>query len=196
MNNMIMLLIGAFLVDLCIEESGAGTRLGLHAINTAGNRPLSLLAGFMVVSWGLSMVCANVSVSMMVMPFVLAIIERIDDANKDSNPEGAKRFAKASLLGVAYACSVGGMATTIGTAPNLIMTGQMGEFFGDKRKFIRSFVPSFLRSFVPFHRSIVPSFARSFLRSIVPSFLCSIFCSLARSFLRSSSSSLVSFCLI
>ena len=66
------------------------------------------------------MFCANVSVSMMLMPFVLGILERIDEANKDGNPQGARRFAKASLLGVAYACSIGGMATTIGTAPNLI----------------------------------------------------------------------------
>ena len=120
MNNTIMLLIGAFLVDLCIEESGAGTRLGLIAIKRFGNRPLALLFGFMVVAWGLSMFCANVSVSMMLMPFVLGILERIDEANKDGNPQGARRFAKASLLGVAYACSIGGMATTIGTAPNLI----------------------------------------------------------------------------
>ena len=99
-----MLLTGAFLVDLCIEESGLGTRIGLMAIQRFGNKPITLILGFMTIAWALSMFCSNTSVCMMLMPFVLSIIERIDEANKDSNADDAKRFGKGALLGVACKC--------------------------------------------------------------------------------------------
>jgi di/tricarboxylate transporter len=130
MNNVTMLLIGAFLVDLCVEESGAGTRLGLVVIKRFGKQPLALILGFMTVAGVLSMFIGNTAVCMMMsksvlamndlkvvptshfflrylfiflhisrcdcsVPFILSIIERIDEENKDDNAASAERFAKA-----------------------------------------------------------------------------------------------------
>ena len=63
-NQTIMLILGAFLVDMCIEESGLGSRFGLHMLKLFGNQPVALLAGFCLVAWLLSSICNNTSMTM------------------------------------------------------------------------------------------------------------------------------------
>lgn len=129
-----MLLVGAFLVDLCIEESRLAERFGLKGlIFIAGSkekvRPSRMVFGFMAMSYCLSLFIANTSVTMMLMPFCISLLDKIEAANKDQK-ENCHRFCVATLLGVAYAANCGGLATSIGTTANLILINDMTELYG------------------------------------------------------------------
>ena len=132
-NQTIMLILGAFLVDMCIEESGLGSRLGLNGLKAFGNRPVALLSGFCMVAWLMSSICNNTSMTMMLLPFGLSIIEGLEKANEDDEEcmAGLKRFQVAVLLGISYGASIGGMSTTISASANALLASEMESVFGE-----------------------------------------------------------------
>jgi sodium-dependent dicarboxylate transporter 2/3/5 len=111
-SPMILLLLGGFLLSKAMEHSGAHRRIAIGMVNlfgaTSGRR---LVMGFMAASAVLSMWISNTATTLMLLPVALAVLE--------ATPDKAK-LAPPLLLGVAYAASVGGMGTPIGTPPNLI----------------------------------------------------------------------------
>ena len=81
------------------------------------------------------MVCMNTSITMMLMPFALGILEKMEAANSNKGPaveEDCKRFGTAVMLGIAYAASCGGIATTIGSTSNMVLVGVMDSFFKER----------------------------------------------------------------
>ncbi len=115
-NNIIFLFIGGFIVALAMEKWGLHRRIALRIILLIGASPRRILLGFMAATFFLSMWISNTATAMMMMPMALAIIIKV----KEKFPgEATHKFALALLLGIAYAASVGGMATLIGTPPNL-----------------------------------------------------------------------------
>ena len=132
-NQTIMLILGAFLVDMCIEESGLGSRLGLNGLKAFGNRPVALLSGFCMVAWLMSSICTNTSTTMMLLPFGLSIIEALEKANEDDEEcmAGLKRFQVAVFLGISYSASIGGMSTTISSDTNSYLAGELESVFGE-----------------------------------------------------------------
>ncbi len=110
-NPLVLLLLGGFLLSTAMAKSGAHRRVALtmvRAFGGANNR--RLVYGFMTASAVLSMWISNTATTLMLLPVALAIIERAE------NP----RLATPLLLGIAYAASIGGIGTPIGTPPNLI----------------------------------------------------------------------------
>lgn len=110
-NPLILLLLGGFLLSTAMAKSGAHRRVALtmvRAFGGANNR--RLVFGFMAASAVLSMWISNTATTLMLLPVALAIIERAE------NP----KLATPLLLGIAYAASVGGIGTPIGTPPNLL----------------------------------------------------------------------------
>ena len=125
-NGTVMLLIGAFLVNSTIEESGVGNRAGLYLVGTFGSNPLSVLLGLNIFAYLLSFFAANLSSLMMVLPFALSIIERIEESNPNS-PDDARRFSKAAVMSITRAVSIGGMVTPISAPGNMILLGVMAK---------------------------------------------------------------------
>jgi len=133
-SDNIFLLIGAGFSNLCIEESGLSDRLGLQGLkqftgSTGNVRPAVMVLGFAVVAGGLSMVCHNTSTTLMMLPFALGIIEKVEESNRD-RPEDCRCFSVAVMLAIAYSASMGGIATSIGTSANLVVISTMTSFFG------------------------------------------------------------------
>jgi sodium-dependent dicarboxylate transporter 2/3/5 len=94
-----------------MEKSGAHRRIALGMVNLfGGNSSRRLVFGFMAAAAVLSMWISNTATTLMLLPVALAVIERSDDDN----------LAIPLLLGIAYAASVGGIGTPIGTPPNLV----------------------------------------------------------------------------
>jgi len=116
MDRIIMLFIGGFMVALAIEKWGLHRRLALRTILAIGCTPDRLLLGIMVATGFLSMWLSNTATAMMMLPIVLAVMAKLDERlpRAESDQVGA-----ALLLGVAYAASIGGVATIIGTPPNV-----------------------------------------------------------------------------
>ncbi|MEE4291454.1 MAG: SLC13 family permease [Cycloclasticus sp.] len=110
-NKLVLLLLGGFLLSTAISHCGAHRRLALTMVHWFGsNNPKRLVMGFMVAAAALSMWISNTAATLMLLPVALAIISSSDN----------KALALPLLLGLAYAASIGGIGTPIGTPPNLI----------------------------------------------------------------------------
>ena len=111
-SPLILLLLGGFLLSKAMEHSGAHRRIALGMVSLFGaNHGRRLVLGFMVAAAVLSMWISNTATTLMLLPVALAVL----DATPDKD-----RLAVPLLLGIAYAASVGGLGTPIGTPPNLI----------------------------------------------------------------------------
>ena len=121
-SPLILLLLGGFLLSKSMEHSGAHRRIALGMVNLFGaHSPRRLVLGFMVAAAVLSMWISNTATTLMLLPVALAVL--------DGTPE-RERLAVRLLLGMAYAASVGGLGTPIGTPPNLIFMQVYTEYTG------------------------------------------------------------------
>ncbi len=111
-NHLIFLFIGGFLIALAMEKWNLHRRIALRILLLIGNTPSLILLGVMTVTAFLSMWISNTATTMMMVPIVLSLAVKWDR-------EQTSGMTKALLLGTAYAASIGGVATLIGTPPNL-----------------------------------------------------------------------------
>lgn len=127
-NHVIFLFTGGFIVALAMQKWDLHKRIALKIILLIGVSPRRILFGFMVASSFLSMWISNTATTMMMMPIVIAIIAKFDE---DMDTEMVIKFSVALLLGVAYSASIGGIATLIGTPPNLSFARIYSIYFPD-----------------------------------------------------------------
>ena len=116
-SPLIWLFFGGFVLARGIQRSGLDRSLSLSVLRRFGTRPPAVLLGVMSVTFGFSMFASNTATAAM----MLAVLGPAVAARRDDP------FAKALLLGVAFAANVGGMATIIGTPPNAIAAGLLAE---------------------------------------------------------------------
>lgn len=126
-HPIIWMFFGGFVLALGIERWGLHRRLALAIIGRVGVEPSRLVLGFMVAAAFLSMWLNNTSTTLLLLPIALALIKAVSDAGAVPG-DGEGNFAFALLLGVAYACSIGGMGTPIGTPPNALFFSQYSLF--------------------------------------------------------------------
>ncbi|MEE9465338.1 MAG: SLC13 family permease [Candidatus Neomarinimicrobiota bacterium] len=127
-NNVIFLFLGGFIVALAMERWQLHRRLALGIIVRIGGNTSFLLLGFMLATAFLSMWISNTATTMMMVPIALGAIARLEADNQ----AGSQRFVVALLLGIAYAASMGGIATLIGTPPNLALARIYAITFPDQ----------------------------------------------------------------
>jgi sodium-dependent dicarboxylate transporter 2/3/5 len=126
-SPLILLLLGGFLLSKAMEHSGAHRRIALGMVNLFGAQSgRRLVLGFMVASALLSMWISNTATTLMLLPVALAVLDGAEDR---------ERLAPPLLLGMAYAASVGGVGTPIGTPPNLIFMQVYEEYTGQSISF-------------------------------------------------------------
>jgi sodium-dependent dicarboxylate transporter 2/3/5 len=117
-NSVIFLFVGGFMLAIAMENWGLHKRIALKIISIFGGTANSVLYGFMLSSAFLSMWISNTATAVMMLPIALAVISKIE---QQFGRKETKNFSKAILLGIAYSCSIGGIATLIGTPPNLVL---------------------------------------------------------------------------
>ncbi len=126
-SPLILLMLGGFMLSTGMERSGAHRRIALTMVGlcggTSGRR---LVFGFMAASALLSMWISNAATTLMLLPIALAVLEGSTD----------HRLQKSLLLGIAYAASIGGIGTPIGTPPNLIFMSEYLQQTGIELGFI------------------------------------------------------------
>lgn len=129
MNDLILLFLGAFFLAFLLERWGLHRRIALEIAGRVGARPRRLVLGFILAAMLLSMWLNNTACALMLMPIADAVVGAVDP------PESGRRktaFGAALMLGLAYACSVGGMLTPVGTAPNQVLLGQLAQRFPER----------------------------------------------------------------
>jgi len=124
-NPIVLLLLGGSFTALAIERWNLHRRIALNVLARVGDRPRAMVFGFMLTTAFISMWISNTSTALMMMPIALSTA-----AAAVTSAETRDKFAAAMVLGVAYASSIGGVATPIGTPTNLIAMGWMKESLG------------------------------------------------------------------
>lgn len=117
-NDLIFLFIGGFLLAIAMQAWGLHRRVALRILARIGKSPSTLLLGVMGATWMISWWVSNTATTLMMLPIVLALATQLEERAG----EGARALTVAMLIGVAYAASIGGMATLIGTAPNIVFS--------------------------------------------------------------------------
>ncbi|MCB9745265.1 MAG: SLC13/DASS family transporter [Alphaproteobacteria bacterium] len=127
-HHLILLLMGGFILSTAMERSGAHRRLALGMVRLVGGRGgRRLVLGFMLASASLSMWISNTATTLMLLPIVLAVLSESED----------EALTAPLLLGVAYAASIGGLGTPVGTPPNVIFMAQLSELTGSTWSFLQ-----------------------------------------------------------
>lgn len=126
-NKNIYLFLGGFILALGIESSGLHKRMALKMILAVGSTGATLVGGFMLVAALLSMVVMNTSTTLMLLPIGLAVCSVVANTIPNISQDQQKYFDTALMLGIAYAATIGGMSTIIGTAPNLVFVSFLEE---------------------------------------------------------------------
>lgn len=126
-NHVIVLLMGAFMLSKALEKSGVHVRLAFGMLKLTGAHSAKrVVLAFMLTAAILSMWISNSATTLMLMPIGLALVSHFNQP----------RLAIVLLLGIAYAASLGGIGTPIGTPPNIIFISVYEEFTGIAMNFI------------------------------------------------------------
>lgn len=121
-HKFIFLFIGGFILAIAIEKWNLHKRIALNIIRLVGTNKSNIILGFMIATAFLSMWISNTATSVMMLPVALAIIAQLKDNPQTLENENIT-FGKALMLAIAYSASIGGIATLIGTPPNLVFAG-------------------------------------------------------------------------
>jgi sodium-dependent dicarboxylate transporter 2/3/5 len=116
-SPVLFLVLGGYALAVAVEVNGVDRWLARRVLGLAGNRSISLLAAFMLISAGLSMFISNTATTALLLPVAIGIINR---------HQADENLSRVLLLGVAYGASIGGVATLIGSPPNAIAAGLLG----------------------------------------------------------------------
>jgi len=144
-NPLIFLFLGGFVLALAMQRWNLHRRIALAVVARSGRRPEGLIAGFMAATAFLSMWVSNTATTMMMLAIAVSVVGVVartpaaedmeDAANAARTP--ARNFATALMLGIAYAASIGGLATLIGTPPNALLAAFVAERTGTEIGFAR-----------------------------------------------------------
>jgi sodium-dependent dicarboxylate transporter 2/3/5 len=135
-DKLIWLYVGGFIIALALEKWKLHIRIAKIILLMIGTNLNKIVLGFMVACFVLSMWISNTATALMMLPIAESLMNRL----RDKTGPG---FGKALMLGVAYGCSIGGMATLIGTPTNLVLSGMVEKSFGVNITFYQWFIIGF-----------------------------------------------------
>lgn len=133
-SHLIFLYMGGFIIALAMQRWDLHRRLALRVIQFIGFSPARLVLGFMVAAAVLSAFVSNTATTVMMLPIGMAVIVQvIQEMNRSGHANAETSLSPLALnlmLGIAYASSIGGIATLIGTPPNTVLAGYLTKTYG------------------------------------------------------------------
>jgi solute carrier family 13 (sodium-dependent dicarboxylate transporter), member 2/3/5 len=137
-DPIIFLFMGGFMIAMALEKHKLHERIALNLIRITGTSGNGIIMGFMIATAFISMWISNTATAMMMLPIALSVIELV---KKDKTqlphelPKAERNFALGLMLMVGYASTLGGLATVIGTPPNVVFKGLLERFYHEKIDF-------------------------------------------------------------
>jgi sodium-dependent dicarboxylate transporter 2/3/5 len=133
-NTTLFLILGGFLLGLAMERCNLHRRIAYAIVARAGGHPQGLVLGMMCATGFVSLWAQNTSTTLMMLPVALSVATIVapDSGAADRN---AANFGKAIVLCVAYAATIGGLGTLVGTATNALVVGFMQQNYGESISF-------------------------------------------------------------
>lgn len=138
-HKYVFLYMGGFIIAIAIEKWNLHKRIALNIINFIGSDIRKIILGFMIATAFLSMWISNTATAVMMLPIGIAIIKQLRD-NPNTIEDENLIFGKALMLAIAYSASIGGVATLIGTPPNLVLAGVVLDTYGYEITFMQWFM--------------------------------------------------------
>jgi sodium-dependent dicarboxylate transporter 2/3/5 len=135
-HKFVFLFVGGFILAIAIEKWKLHKRIALNIISLVGTKKSNIILGFMIATAFLSMWISNTATAVMILPVGLAIISQLKDNPKTIQNENLV-FGKTLMLAIAYSASIGGMATLIGTPPNLVLAGVIKTSYNIEINFLQ-----------------------------------------------------------
>ena len=137
-HKYIFLYLGGFMLAIAIEKWNLHQRIALTIIDRLGVGISRIILGFMAATAFMSMWISNTATAVMMLPIGLAIVKQLED-HPDTPVNEQHLFGKALMLAIAYSASIGGIATLIGTPPNLVLAGVVEELYDTEITFAQWF---------------------------------------------------------
>ena len=136
-DPVIFLFMGGFILALGLEKHNLHQRIALSLIRLTGTSGNGIILGFMLSTALISMWISNTATAIMMLPIAASVTSLLAKEMGKENDPRFKKFATGLMLAIAYAASIGGMATIIGTPPNVVMVGFMKRFYNLDVSFTR-----------------------------------------------------------
>lgn len=141
-HKMIFLYMGGFIIALAIEKWNLHKRIALQTIYLVGRNADRIIFGFMLATWLLSMWISNTATTMMMLPIAVAVAKQFGGVETDVHDLVGKEKMSASfglplMLGIAYAASIGGITTLIGTPTNAMLSAVVKDLFNQEIDFAK-----------------------------------------------------------
>jgi len=141
-NHLVYLFLGGFMLAQTMQRWNLHRRMALTIVHCVGTSPSRIVFGFMCAAGFISMWVSNTATAAMMMPIGLAVIQQAVEAVEAGDTDidtraGHFHFGAALMLGIAYGASIGGVATIIGTPPNVFLAGTMSAIHGIEISFVR-----------------------------------------------------------
>jgi sodium-dependent dicarboxylate transporter 2/3/5 len=133
-NPAIFLFMGGFMLGLAIEKWNLHRRIALNIIRLTGTSGNRIILGFILSTGLLSMWLSNTATTMMMFPIALSVIHVMKENNKGEG--NMANFSLTIMLAIAYASNMGGIATIIGTPPNVAYVGYIEKKYDFNVDFI------------------------------------------------------------
>lgn len=134
-NPTIYLFMGGFMLALSMEKTGLHKRIAFFILRLTGNHANGIILGFFITTALLSMWVSNTATTLMMLPIGLSVIQLLE--THASRPgRNFKNFAMVLTLGIAYAATIGGLGTVIGSPPNVLTKGFIEQLTGKQVSFL------------------------------------------------------------
>jgi len=129
-DPVIFLFMGGFILALGLERHKLHQRIALGLIRLTGTSGNGIILGFMLSTALISMWISNTATAIMMLPIATSVTTLLaSEVSGHKDDARFQKFATGLMLAIAYAASIGGMATIIGTPPNVVMVGYMKRFY-------------------------------------------------------------------
>ncbi|GAB4373150.1 MAG: SLC13 family permease [Calditrichia bacterium] len=130
-HHLVFLFMGGFIISIALQEWQLHKRFAFFTISLIGENPRRIILAFMLSTALLSMWISNTATAIMMFPIGMAVIKQFMNES-DTSETGKQRYPMILMLGIAYSASIGGIATLIGTPPNLVFSGIYSKYFPDQ----------------------------------------------------------------
>ncbi|MEZ0494297.1 DASS family sodium-coupled anion symporter [Kineococcus sp. TBRC 1896] len=123
-NPTIFLFLGGFAIALAMQKWNLHSRIALSTVRVVGTNPGRLVLGVMVATAFLSMWVSNTATALMMIPIGISVLALVDRQSGGTLARGdVQHFGASLMLAIAYAATIGGLATLVGSPPNLVLAG-------------------------------------------------------------------------